>query len=307
MQLSAVDTIRKSLIVGKNGQRLNDSLFKGRSSVDLSVREIIHKNEKGRDKIVGQYFIEPQETVYLLSEEIINVKAGYVAYVFLKNRLSSKGLLALNTGILDSGFHGPLSTLVINFSKQDVPVNENGKSYFFRVVFHKIDLVSGESESDFKGRKYEYDSYKKNKKKELSFLPRLFLDQDKLKLKINSELSDKAMDFGYKKLTLLFAIMSLLFVFIPPLSKVTGDYFFENKNKYSAKVIELSEKFDLFMSQADQSSVKDSLNILYNHNLQLNSQLVELRAEVEALNHELSNIKLKVIPPIKQQLEASKR
>ncbi|WP_165905158.1 hypothetical protein [Parashewanella curva] len=192
MQLSASETIKLGLITGKDGELLRHEHYVGKSSVDLSVGEIIHKDEKGSSVVVEDYEILPQETVYLLSEQFINVKPGYVAYVFLKNRLSQGGLLALNTGIIDSGFNDPLSTLVTNFSKKNIEINSDEKTYFFRVVFHKISLGEYETLADFESKEYSYDIYKKYRKQDLRALPRFFLDPDSIKNKINDELSDKA-------------------------------------------------------------------------------------------------------------------
>ncbi|MDV7398303.1 hypothetical protein RZS08_43265, partial [Arthrospira platensis SPKY1] len=93
-----------------------------------------------------------------------------MAYVFLKNRLSQKGLLAFNTGIIDPGFEGPVSTVMTNLSREAILLSSHGEnSKFFRVVFHKMTLA-GELTSNEK-RIYSYADYRKYRVSDLKTFP----------------------------------------------------------------------------------------------------------------------------------------
>ncbi len=126
MQLSPKKSIDEGFILSRDRTKINELEFNkyyNSSSVDLTIRDILVKDNKDKIRCVSSYKIKPQETVYLISEQIIRVKPGYVAYVFLKNRVSQNGILALNTGIVDGGYDGPISTIVTNFSNAEVSLS----------------------------------------------------------------------------------------------------------------------------------------------------------------------------------------
>lgn len=223
MQISTVEAIQQEFILSRNSKKLSYDSFEGKSSFDISVREIIHwRNEEVA--ISQEYILKPQETVYLISEQRISVKPGYVAYVFLKNRLSQKGIMALNTGIIDGGFDGPISTLITNLSKENIIISETD---FFRVVFHKIDMKADELQrvkEDTENRAaYSYDDYKSLIIRNFNNLPQHFLDRHELKNQIDKELSQKALNIGRTELGIIFAAITIVFAFLPPLATIITD------------------------------------------------------------------------------------
>lgn len=143
MQISAQKAIEYGFVCDRNNKKITTD-HSNKSSVDLSIREILFKDEKNQVRSLGRTLLKPQDSAFVISEEILHVPEGFIAYVFLKNRLSQKGFLALNTGIIDSGYNGPISTLLINFSavEEYLPItdSEQDKS-FFRVVFHEIEKI----------------------------------------------------------------------------------------------------------------------------------------------------------------------
>ncbi|ELS5808513.1 hypothetical protein ACXYUJ_20060 [Escherichia coli] len=125
MQISAQKAIEYGFVCDRNNNRITTD-HSNKSSVDLSIREILFKDEKNQVRSLGRTLLKPQDSAFVISEEILHVPEGFIAYVFLKNRLSQKGFLALNTGIIDSGYNGPISTLLINFSavEEYLPITE---------------------------------------------------------------------------------------------------------------------------------------------------------------------------------------
>lgn len=223
MQISTVEAIKQEFILSRNSEKLSYDSFEGKSSFDISVREIIHwRNEEIASS--QDYILKPQETVYLISEQRISVKPGYVAYVFLKNRLSQKGIMALNTGIIDGGFNGPISTLITNLSKENIIISETD---FFRVVFHKIDMNQDELKrikDDTDNREpYSYNQYKNLIIQNFKNLPQHFLDRHELKNQIDKELSQKALNIGRAELGIIFAAITIVFAFLPPLATIISD------------------------------------------------------------------------------------
>lgn len=237
MQVSAVDAINKKMVIGRNGDTLNGKDYLGCSSVDLSLRSVLIRSNEGKQildadgrvlngvTISKHSRIQPQETVYIISEEIINVPAGYVAYVFLKNRFSQKGLLAFNTGIVDGGFKGPISTLLTNISAEEIDLKTVNDGNFFRVVFHKIDMNNIDIQNVTKSS-YSYDVYLNYKAEELLCLPRYFQNPDKIKSQIEKSLNEKALNFGVMRLGLIIGFAGVLMVLVPPFIQLASDRWF---------------------------------------------------------------------------------
>lgn len=255
MQVSAKYAVDSGFIRDRNNQKLPAANFDGKSSIDLKMRDILYKDEKENIRDLPRVILKPQDSAYIISEEIIHVPEGYIAYVFLKNRLSQKGFLALNTGIIDSNYSGPISTLLINFSKNDqyLPVSKNDSDKaFFRVVFHEI------GDSAPKSCKYkknpetyvpniEYEKYFNYRKEEIANIPKTFLEPTMLKEQISKELTEKLSSISLAKIGMLITIVGLLLSIIP----ISRDYYF-------------AEKYDLSAINADKLHTEEKINGLEN-------------------------------------------
>lgn len=227
MQLDSKEVIRLGYVRNSQGELLNPADYNKTSSVDITIGEILYKNKKNEITSGMGASLEPQESLVIISNEIINVPPNHVAYVFLKNRFSQKGFLALNTGIIDSGYFGPISTVIINFSNVDAAV-PSGKSKeekeFFRIVFHKIssDLTESYQPENLVYNPDNYDKYKNYRLKDLENLPKTFLEPKVLKEQIQNELYNKISEFSFMKLGLMIAALGLFFSLLP----ITRDVFF---------------------------------------------------------------------------------
>jgi deoxycytidine triphosphate deaminase len=61
----------------------------------------------------------PREIVWVVSKERFNIKTYDVtALVTLRSTFTKKGLLALDVGLVDPDYEGPIGSIVINFSNQ---------------------------------------------------------------------------------------------------------------------------------------------------------------------------------------------
>lgn len=231
MQISNTNAIRSGM-VKRQGDILNHKDYAGKSSIEVSVGTVIYQDSEDKKRIKLEdetYCLEPQETVYVVSEETIHVPPGYVAYVFLKNQFSQQGLLAFNTGIIDGGFNGPISTLVTNLSSKKIELGEGKTVEFFRIVFHEIDMSDIEK-SKVKIRDHcDIKEYQIYRKEELSDIPKYFLDPEKLKKKIDDSLNDKAQIIGVRKLTALLGVLSVFVVVLPIISEPVYDVFFNTE------------------------------------------------------------------------------
>ncbi|MGU7761510.1 hypothetical protein ACV2Y0_15550 [Enterobacter hormaechei] len=238
--------------------------FPNKSSVDLTIREVLYKDDKNNVQSLGRVILKPQDSVFVISEEILHVPEGFVAYVFLKNTLSKRGFLALNTGIIDSNYNGPISTLLINFSavEEYLPItnNEVDKS-FFRVVFHEIDKNTNYNptppDSNAYNVKKEYKKYKSYCSSDIAKFPKTFLEPVVLKEQISKELTEKLNSISITKIGVVIAVVGLVLSLLP----IGRDMFFaysydlkdfhEYKIKSEEKISSLEDQLKTLQAKVD--------------------------------------------------------
>jgi len=277
MQISAQKAIEYGFVCDRDNKKITID-HSNKSSVDLSIREILYKDKKNKVRSLGRTLLNPQDSAFVISEEILHVPEGFIAYVFLKNRLSQKGFLALNTGIIDSGYNGPISTLLINFSAEEqyLPItdSEQDKS-FFRVVFHEIEknpnyqpIPAVPGSYDVKAK---YDSYRSYRVSDITKFPKTFLEPVVLKEQISKELTEKLSSISISKIGMMIAIVGLLLSLIP----FGRDYYFANKfdlnefNQYKlqseSKIKQLEEQLEIVKYKLDAQNTLESSNKVNEH------------------------------------------
>ena len=88
------------------------------------------------------YVLEPGGMAWIISQETFGITdTSITALVTLRSGFTKQGMLALDVGLVDANFAGPIGSLVINFSKNQIRLNEGDQ--FFRVMFLKHDETSG--------------------------------------------------------------------------------------------------------------------------------------------------------------------
>ncbi|MEP1963227.1 dCTP deaminase domain-containing protein [Tateyamaria sp.] len=108
------------------------------STYDMTVGDIFavgreNVKERRRSGPHKRYFIEPREMVFVLSKEQFDLPSNVTGLATLRTTLTKNGLHALDVGIIDPSFSGPISTALLNFSDQPVEVCVGQK--FFRILF----------------------------------------------------------------------------------------------------------------------------------------------------------------------------
>ncbi|EKT0590795.1 hypothetical protein [Morganella morganii] len=265
MQLDSTVAIRLGYVRDNRGNLLKPADYSKSSSVDLTIGEIL-KKDKNDNIIQGVGTkLKPQESLVIISEEIIHVPPGHVAYVFLKNRLSQKGLLALNTGIIDENYVGPISTVVINFSNVDAVI-PSGKTKeqkeFFRVVFHKLDSVASSTQIPQAVSNYsdqDYDDYKKNKLNDLKNFPKTFLEPKVLKEQIQDEIYSKVSEFSMVKVGFTIALLGLFFTFLP----MVKDWIFAWQYDFKdSLIVQKKNEYKIESLENDVEKLKEQIRTL---------------------------------------------
>jgi deoxycytidine triphosphate deaminase len=144
------DIITRGLVTGGTVENLKNSTF------DLTVGEII---PIGKDAVRARtlarargeeppttYFLEPREMVWVLSKEEFALPKDVTGLATLRTSFTKQGILALNVGIIDPFFQGPISTALINFSDRPRPIQVGEK--FFRVAFFEHTDVTAHHSRD---------------------------------------------------------------------------------------------------------------------------------------------------------------
>jgi deoxycytidine triphosphate deaminase len=170
------DILLKKLIKGGLEANLKHSTF------DLTIGEIIPIGKEGiqarrKPEGISSYIIEPREMVWILSAEEFSMPNDVTGIATLRTSFTQQGMLALNVGIIDPFFEGPISTALLNFS--DVPREIKVGTAFFRVIFVEHADVSGFHKKNESRRRADY--IKSLEKQSLQRLfPQNFLNIPKL-------------------------------------------------------------------------------------------------------------------------------
>lgn len=78
--------------------------------------------------------LEPGGLAWVISQEKFQIKdTSVTALVTLRSGFTKQGMLALDVGLVDANFFGPIGSLVINFSKKSIRLKAGDE--FFRVLF----------------------------------------------------------------------------------------------------------------------------------------------------------------------------
>ena len=229
MPIKAQSAIDNGFVRDRNGEKIKED-YSQKTTVDLTIREILFKNKKDEVLSTEGTILQPQDSIIIISEEIVIIPEGYIAYVFLKNRLSQRGLLALNTGVIDSNYYGPIATTLINFSNKEQSISisrSKGNDAFFRIVFHKLDDLKhtiDNSEAIKNGLSADniYTEYKENRVENIKNLPQTFMNPDSLKEELGKELKEQANNIGFTRLSITIALLGILFSLLP----LAKDYYF---------------------------------------------------------------------------------
>ncbi len=167
----------------------------GSTSCCLTVDKIIDSDGNSHES----YRISTGGIVEITSKEKLVIPNYVTGFAHIKTGLSSQGLLALNIGIIDSGWSGPLSSILVNFGDMNGRLIQRG-DVFLRVSFirHEESTVKPLS-SNY--TKQEYES--KVKKSFSEGFSDSFLSMDgKIERKVK-----KIMSVGFEKRIAIIGLM----------------------------------------------------------------------------------------------------
>lgn len=106
------------------------SAGKRATTYDATVGDIINNGKTIND---GSYVLPPRGMAWVVSNERFKIPPNVTGLATLRTTWTHKGILALNVGIIDPGWNGPLATALVNFS--DTNFEFNKQDAFMRVIF----------------------------------------------------------------------------------------------------------------------------------------------------------------------------
>ena len=218
------------------------------ATYDVSVGDIIAVEETGASTPT-EYKLPPGGTVRVVSRESLQMPLDVTAHALLKNELCRKGILAINIGVVDPGFGGPLSSILVNFGRGDFPVRK-GES-FLRLSFFRCPQSA-------KAKKFGCDraEYVERVREEvLAFSAPTFLNIEET----SKQAADRAFGKFKDSLVLWATLAAVAFTLITILVPLGASY------------------VDRFVSQRERTEQKTQQSIKA-----LSAQIEELRKEIAA-------------------------
>lgn len=194
--LTKEDIILRKIIKDSADDRYNYT------SYDLTIDSFIDSDGKISDQ--SGYELKPQEIIWVVSTEFIRMPFDVTGHVFIVTNLCNNGLLALNTGIVDPGWHGPISTAIINFSNQTYYLRRG--EGFLRLSFHEHARLSDIQVS----LNYKTDYIEEKKKLAIEKFGRKFLSIED----ITKEVSQKVVGGFKEKIAFWIIIFTFAFGFL---------------------------------------------------------------------------------------------
>jgi len=79
------------------------------------------------------FILPPRHIIWVVSAESFEMGDTTTGLATLKTQWTHQGVLALNVGIIDPGWNGPVAAAVVNFSSSDFVIEKG--TPFFRILF----------------------------------------------------------------------------------------------------------------------------------------------------------------------------
>jgi deoxycytidine triphosphate deaminase len=107
------------------------------TTYDATVGEIILK---GVVQSGESFILQPRGVVWVISKEEFTLPLDVTGLATLRTTWTHDGMLALNVGVIDPGWKGPVATALVNLSVTPFLVKKGDP--FFRVLFHGHDAAT---------------------------------------------------------------------------------------------------------------------------------------------------------------------
>ena len=228
---------------------LTDTVESGYNNAvyDIRVGKIV--TIKGDEQ--DEYEIPPQGMIVVISREHVTVPVDIVGYAHVRTGLSSKGIMAINIGVIDPGYTGKLASTLLNFGKE--PFKMKVGDTFLRTTFHPLQRVDTDMSLVVQKEKSMNDvNYLITKKFEASkYMDETFMSFDKeVRKSIRNVLNDIIKYAGGFSASLALATFCINFIVNKCTKDPTEEYKYElriNQLKYN----ELDKEYNLLQRRID--------------------------------------------------------
>ncbi|HWY69472.1 MAG TPA: hypothetical protein VNX88_12455 [Terriglobales bacterium] len=211
----------------------DEKLFRA-STYDLSVGDIVPAEAEITEN--SKYSLPPGGIVRVVSREILRLPETITGHVLLKNELCTRGVLAINIGVVDPGFIGPISSTLINFGRGNFVVEKG--TPFLRVSFHRCPASPKAKAS----QKYDREGYLKRVRQEvLAYSGPTFLSMDATAAKA-AETAFGRFKNGLIIWASLAAIVLALLAIFAPLGASNVDKYFAAREQHDRQLEQAIEK-----------------------------------------------------------------
>jgi hypothetical protein len=158
------------------------------------------------------------------------------AHVLLKNNLCTRGILAINIGVCDPGYEGPISSTLINFGKKKFIVKKG--TPFLRVSFHRCPQSSKAKDS----HKYNRAGYLETVRQEVDLYsgPK-FLNMDDTAVKAAEKVFGRFKNGLIIWASLAAVVLALLAIYAP-LGASNLDKYFAVRDQRELQLAQTVEK-----------------------------------------------------------------
>lgn len=105
------------------------------STCDLTIGEIFPMGKRPRNWAKGtrEFTLRPGHMVSVVTAQKLSLPSNVTGLATLVTSLTQKGILCLNVGVVDPGYDGPLSAVLVNFSSVEREISVDQR--LFRVLF----------------------------------------------------------------------------------------------------------------------------------------------------------------------------
>ena len=181
------------------------------TTYDATVGTIIYR---GKTITKSKFKLPPRGIVWVVSSETFVLPDDVTGLATLKTTWTHEGVLALNVGVVDPGWDGPLAATLVNFGTKSFVIKKGEP--FFRILFHPhahsnaVPVVKGV---------VEYEATISDKSRNFS---QTFLDMDSLA----DDISNKILKLPKWAIifTILALVLSILAITLPIGFSVWTDY-----------------------------------------------------------------------------------
>jgi len=161
----------KAIIIGFDTSQFTNA------SYNLTIGQIIDMDSK----IVNDFTLKPQGMVYVVMKEQLKVPMDVIGFAHVKTSLTKRGIMATNIGIIDCGYEGYISTLLINFGKNDCFLSEGDPA--LRITFAEINKPKENIPIKNEG---DHTAYTKNVRRDITNLDDKFLNLNSVKTDVTN-------------------------------------------------------------------------------------------------------------------------